>query len=340
MNARMNALLIRMRRLAGHGAWRRAAGFWLLVIAMMIGFNGAAWARSLNGFELKGSLIPIDQIHQGGPPRDGIPSIDRPHFIAADQDYFLQPDSLVIGLTLNGEARAYPIAILNWHELVNDRIGDRSVVVSYCPLCGTGMVFSADVDGQELQFGVSGLLYNSDLLLYDRQRESLWSQIDGEAISGPFKGRKLKLFPSTLTSWQRWKLQHPETELLSTRTGYRRDYLRSPYGDYDSNERIYFPVEFLSRRYHPKERVLGIALGGVQKAYPFAELAKRSGAPILSDKVAGKLLKIEYDLPSRSGRITDQQGVEIAVINSFWFAWYGFHPDTEVWQYPAKAGEH
>ncbi|RDE23063.1 DUF3179 domain-containing protein [Motiliproteus coralliicola] len=300
---------------------------WLFCLASTV-----TTAASLNGFELEGSLIPEEQILSGGPPRDGIPSIDRPRFVDADQDDFLQPESPVIGLSLAGESRAYPISILNWHELVNDRFGDQPVLISYCPLCGTAIVFDARLDGAPVEFGVSGLLYNSDLLLYDRQSESLWSQITGEAVTGARKGQRLTLLPSTLTSWQRWRQQHPETRLLSTDTGFRRDYQRSPYGDYERNGRLYFPVEFLSQRYHPKERVLGVQVGNAYKAYPFVELAKRDDESPLIDELGGQKLRIEYDIQSRSGQVFDQQQRELPVINSFWFAWYGFHPDTDIWR--------
>lgn len=297
---------------------------------LLLLLTSLSFAQGFNGFDLEGSLLPAEKILQGGPPRDGIPSIDQPKFLSAVQGG-LDPASLVVGITLNGESRAYPVAILNWHELVNDRIGTQALVISYCPLCGTALVFNAEVQGQTLEFGVSGLLYNSDLLLYDRQHLSLWSQITGEAISGPKAGQRLELLPAELTTWQRWHAEHPATLILSTDTGFNRDYSRSPYGDYDSNDRLYFPVEFLSQRYHPKERVLGVEIEGVFKAYPFAELAQRETQEPLYDSLAGKLLRIEYDLPSRSGRVFDEAGKELPVINSFWFAWYGFHPQTAVY---------
>lgn len=317
---------------------------WLLWPLMLL--SGYSSGNELNGFDLTDSLIPSNKIYAGGPPRDGIPSIDRPRFIAAGDDQLLQPDSLVIGISIDGISKAYPVAILNWHELVNDQINLQPVVVSYCPLCGTALVYGADNtlasaeggeakvawdSGEVLRFGVSGLLYNSDLLLYDRNTESLWSQITGEAISGPMKGQQLELLPAQLTSWQQWLNVHPKTLVLSTDTGHRRDYRRSPYGDYDSNERLYFPVEFLSRRYHPKERVLGIELDGSFKAYPMAELAKRGEQQTLTDSWGDHQLRIDYDLPSRSGRVFTAEGVELPVINAYWFAWYGFHPKTAVY---------
>ncbi|MFZ0789299.1 MAG: DUF3179 domain-containing protein, partial [Chromatiaceae bacterium] len=171
-----------------------------------------------NGFDLVGALVPVSAILPGGPERDGIPAIDRPRFLPADEAPEVRTGDRVLGLRLDGQARAYPIAILNWHEIVNDRFGDLPVAVTYCPLCGTGMAFRAEAGGKPLQFGVSGLLYNSDVLLYDRQSESLWSQIDRRAISGPHKGERLEALPLEHTTWGDWQQRHPDTLVLSRDT--------------------------------------------------------------------------------------------------------------------------
>ena len=182
-----------------------------------------ACSRSYNGFDVADALIPATQIHLGGPPRDGIPALDEPRFVAAARADFLQPGDAVLGLALHGVAKAYPIAIMNWHEIVNDRFGARAVAVTYCPLCGTGVAFDAHVAGRRLQFGVSGLLYNSDVLLYDRESESLWSQLLMKAVSGPLRGRTLTTLPLTHTRWSAWRQQHTDPLVLSTDPGHRRD---------------------------------------------------------------------------------------------------------------------
>jgi hypothetical protein len=141
-------------------------------------------AQTKNGFDLGDASVPIDQIRHGGVPRDGIPSIDNPKFIdAADAD-FLRGKDRILGVFRNGVAKAYPIKILDYHEIVNDHFGDEAILVSYCPLCYTGMVFSVQGNDVAFDFGVSGLLYNSDVLLYDRETGSLWSQILSKAITG------------------------------------------------------------------------------------------------------------------------------------------------------------
>ncbi|WP_210396774.1 DUF3179 domain-containing protein [Motiliproteus sediminis] len=304
-----------------------------LLVALLL-LPPAAGAATLNGFDLDDASIPADEIRAGGPPRDGIPAIDAPRFVGAAEARFLTPHSRVIGVAINGDARAYPIAILNWHEVVNDRLGDTNLVVTYCPLCGTGVVYRAEQDQRLLSFGVSGLLYNSDVLLYDRETESLWSQLLHGAISGPLKGAELVQLPSLLTSWSDWQRRYPATRVLSTDTGYRRNYERNPYGGYDESLALYFPVAFLSQQFHPKERVLGVERAGVARAYPFSELAKLGNIGELSDQLGDEVVRIRYDAEARSAELLDAGGQPLAAINAFWFAWYTFHPDTEVYRAP------
>jgi len=302
----------------------------ILRAALMLALLFTAFARADdNDFDLRGSLIPADEIHAGGPPRDGIPALDDPKLISASAADFLDPNDRVLGLTLAGESRAYPIAILNWHEIVNDRIGKHPVVVTYCPLCGTGVIFDAAVDGRRLDFGVSGLLYNSDVLLYDRQTESLWSQIKKQAVTGPMKGRRLRALPTTHTTWRAWRASHPDTLVLSTDTGHARNYSRDPYGDYASERGLYFPVSARSNRYHPKEWVLGLELGGEAKAYPFSELSRSDRAEI-QDRVGGRKVEIRFDPANRSATAHAADGEQLPAITGFWFAWYAFHPNTAV----------
>ncbi|MES9970566.1 MAG: DUF3179 domain-containing protein [Candidatus Thiodiazotropha sp.] len=298
-----------------------------------------AWWQSLGladeeiykgGFNVTDSLLPADKILPGGPPKDGIPSIDNPKFIPADKADFLASEDRVLGLAYNGQIKAYPIAIMNWHEIVNDRIGDQPIAITFCPLCGTGIAFKALHKGRPLSFGVSGLLYNSDMLLYDRDTESLWSQIKMQAVSGDFKGDRLQPIALHHTSWSDWVEQYPRTQVLSDDTGFARDYRRSPYGDYETNLAIYFPVDFTAQGYHPKERVLGVNIGGVSKAYPFVELSKTSGR--IKDNVGGQNILIEYGANHKTATALNPEGKTIPTITAFWFAWYAFHPDTQLFQ--------
>ncbi|MCW8907277.1 MAG: DUF3179 domain-containing protein [Sedimenticola sp.] len=275
------------------------------------------------------TLVPVDEIHSGGPPRDGIPSIDRPRFLEVDEKGIPEAGDPVLGLVRDGEAKAYPIAIMNWHEIVNDRIAGEPVVITYCPLCGSGVAFSARVEGNTLEFGVSGLLYNSDVLLYDRKTESLWSQLLARAISGQMRGSELKVLPMMVTSWEEWQRLYPDTRVLSRETGYQRDYDRDPYAGYQDSEGVYFPVSRRDPRFHPKELVYGLEIAGQFKAYPVSRLSM--AGPGAADRFAGEHLDLRFNPSTGSLRILDRQGNELPVIRSFWFAWYAFHPETEVY---------
>jgi hypothetical protein len=307
-----------------------------LFLSLMLVFgsvltSGSLSARTLNGFDLSDSLIYQGHIMPGGPAKDGIPAIDEPEFEAATAAEWLTPESRVLGVVHNGVAKAYPIAILNWHEIVNDRFSGDGVVITYCPLCGSGVVYSARVGERSLSFGVSGLLYNNDLLLYDRQTDSLWSQLHSRAISGALKGSQLVQLPSFHTRWAAWRKLYPDTLVLTRSTGAIRDYRRNPYYGYDDSPRLFFPVEFMSHTFHPKERVIGIELHGVAKAYPFSELAKKGDTGVIDDLLGGVPIQIEYDSEQREGKIY-LAGEELVTTNLFWFAWFAFHPTTEVFR--------
>jgi hypothetical protein len=287
-------------------------------------------AQDKKGFDVSNASIPVSEIKDGGPPKDGIPSIDQPEFKKASAMQ-LDDQTRVLGVKVNGVAKAYPIPIMNYHEIVNDMFADQPVVVTYCPLCGSGIAFDAAIAGERRTFGVSGLLYNSDVLLYDRQTESLWSQIMMQAVSGPMEGKELKMVPTMNTSWGEWRKHNPDTWVLTENTGYQRDYTRSPYQGYEQSAELYFDVEHKDDRFHPKETVVGIEINGQFKAYPFSELEK-SGEEQLKDKFQGQELLINYQQESRSATITNRQGQELPAMTTFWFAWFTFHPETEVYQ--------
>lgn len=307
----------------------------LVLAGIMLGLIACqftASAGSSNGFDLSNTTLPREQILAGGPPRDGIPAISNPKMIPAEEADYLQPDDRIIGVSLNGQSRAYPISILNWHEIVNDEIAGQHIAITYCPLCGTAVAFDATIDGRVTDFGVSGLLYNSDVLLYDRDTESLWSQILGESISGERVGQKLTAIPISHTTWRDWLKRHPQTLLLSDDTGHNRDYRRDPYAGYAQSRSTYFAVNNEAPdTYHPKEIVVGLGVNGVFKAYPFIELDKQ-GKTRFSDSINGSSFKFTWDSENRSITIADAVGKPVAAIQGFWFAWFAFHPDTEVFK--------
>jgi len=306
----------------------------LVCLALGIGATSVRAAApdpaDFNGFDVTGATVPVDAIMRGGPPKDGIPAIDAPKFVAA-KDARLAAGGRVLGVLRGGMARAYPVHLLNWHEVVNDRFGREAVTVTYCPLCGTGMAFEAPPIASQRGFGVSGLLYNSDVLLYDRATASLWSQILQQAVSGPLKGTRLKAIPLTHTSWADWRHRHPDTLVLSSDTGFVRDYHRDPYAGYDKVARLMFDVQHRDDRLPLKEWVLGLQVGGATKAYPFSVLAWRVGADgRLRDSLAGQAVEIRFEPEHQSAEAFDAAGQPLPGVMAYWFAWFAFHPETQV----------
>ncbi len=287
-----------------------------------------AYSQTLNGFNLNKALVNPTEIKKGGPDRDGIPALNYPKFLTANQASFLNDNDLVIGLAEANEAKAYPIGILNWHEIVNDSLNNKPVVITYCPLCGSGIVFNALVNGKALTFGVSGLLYNSDVLLYDKQTESLWSQMMAKSINGKQSGRKLEMLPSDLTTWGQWKEKHPYTKVLSNQTGFSKNYAKDPYQGYTDTDKTYFPVNATSNKVASKERVLGVQVKSGFKAYPYSELAKSDG--VIKDKFKGVEIEIEFDKESNTATLISPKNLNS--VSSYWFAWYAFHPYTKVYR--------
>lgn len=312
-------------------------------------------------------LIPLDKIKGGGPPKDGIPSIDDPVFAGVRDSQFMSDSDTVIGLYINGEARAYPLFILVWHEIVNDTVGDVPVAVTYCPLCYTNQVFERVIDGQEVEFGTSGKLYNSNLLMYDRLTDSYWSQALGLAVKGELTGHELDLVPFDVITWGDWKELYPDTLVLTTDTGHIRSYATDPYGNYYTEPRIMFPVEHSDDRLHPKEIILGFEEDGVYKAFRQSDAESNvvindiigdtsvlvvslysENARAFDRTVDGKILSFEYDADldkifdtltnsewnyeglAVSGDYTGVQLQRIAYSPGFWFEWVAFHPDTLV----------
>jgi hypothetical protein len=303
----------------------------LAISLVLFGCAEPVGTEELNGFVLDAPLIPVAAIEHGGPPRDGIPSIDSPRFVNAEDAGFLDAEDRVLGIELGGHSKAYPVRILNRHEIVNDRLNDQPVVVTFCPLCGSGVAFLAEIDDQSLTFGVSGLLYNSDVLLYDRETESLWSQISRQAVNGPLKGRKLAQLPLEHTTWEDWLERYPDTRVLSEKTGFLfMDYDHDPYAEYKQSNQIWFSVANQDCRLPRKAWVLGVTAGDAARAYPFDTLAKAE-LP-LRDTVGETSVTIEFDAEHRTARALDVDGKALDSIQLYWFAWAAFHPDTTIWE--------
>ena len=234
----------------------------------------------------KNWTIPRDKVLSGGPGKDDIPALDNPKLVIADDVYGeLQDADLVLGFK-NGEiVRAYPRIILDWHEIINDNIGDISLAVTYCPLTGTGIGWNRIIEGSETTFGVSGLLYQTNLIPFDRATGSNWSQILNSSVNGDLIGTNAETIPLIETNWKTWRMLYPKTEVVSLDTGYNRTYGTSPYGDYNSNDNLFIFPTPKDARLPSKERVHTIIDQKFAKAYRFSDF---KNANLIKDKFLGK----------------------------------------------------
>ena len=255
---------------------RPARAATLAALVLLVACSGAS---RKNGFALEPSSVPAREIRRGGPARAEIPALVHPASVAAGAARW-DDDEPVMGVIVNGKARAYPLAMLRWHELVNDQLGGKPILISYCPLCGTGIVYYRRVEGRLYYFAVSGLLYRSDLLMYDLETESLWSQIGAEAVVGPALGARLQWLPSEIALWGGWKRAHADTTVLSDDVGLALNYRRNPYYDYARSPELVAPTNW-DRRYHAKLWTLGIRLpDGSARAYPASEIRDAGGSVV------------------------------------------------------------
>ncbi len=203
--------------------------------------------------------IPKEEVFDGGPGKDGIPALENPTMIDAAQVTFLGDDNLIVGVKNGNEVRAYPHSILDWHEIINDKVGTSEVAVIYCPLTGTATVWGRTINGIVTTFGVSGLLFNTNVIPYDRRTNSNWSQMRLDCVNGSLRDEKAETFHAVETTWKTWKAMFPETKVVSTQTGFSRNYGSYPYGDYRTNQsRFLFPYTPVDTRIPNKERVLGV----------------------------------------------------------------------------------
>jgi hypothetical protein len=323
-----------------------------------------AFDRFLGGgrSERENMKIRLEEIVWGGVRVDGIPSLDDPLLIeAGDADYLLD-DDLVFGVSINGDNRAYPLRIMGWHEMFNETIGGVPVALAYCTLCGAGILFETEVAGRDkpFVFGSSGFLYRSNKLMFDRQTDSLWNQFTGRPVAGPLvdSGIELKIRPVTITSWSRWRERHPDTKVLSLRTGHSRDYGSGVvYRDYFASPDLMFPTIVRNEgSVKRKDFVFGIRDVAAAKAWPIEAFADE---PVINDTVGGRNVVLVGDAATRTVRAFDRKDhvfektddpdylagaggnwtlgedaltgpdgerlVRVPGHVSYWFAWDGYH---------------
>jgi len=268
-------------------------------------------------------------IARPGDVKDVIPSIDNPKYISVEKaDEWIDDNELVLAIIHKGVKRVYPLQILVFHEIVNDHIAGDALLITYCPLCGSGIAYESLINGKEVEFGTSGKLFNSNLVMYDRLTESYWTQIEGKAIVGELTGLELTEISIDTVRWDEWKTEHPDSEILSRETGHLRPYGRDPYGGYYENSNVFFPVENEDNTIHPKTVIFGVEVDGVFKAYKEDDLLKNN---LIEDTVNNVNIKLERD---KAGivKITNlDTEKEIIKERDFWFAWYAFHPDTLIY---------
>lgn len=311
------------------------SGGWVLLLGAVLTLGAAAWqvapvllghaARARGdgknpasyGFDLRTTLVPGSLIVASGVAKDGILAMTGPEHLTIDEadsyvmgrrGRYLVGDDRIIGVALGGESRAYPLRILNWHEVANDTLGGVPIAVTYHPLSEGVVVFDRRCGNDVLELGVSGLLFNSSLLMYDRRPEgageSLWSQLQARAVAGPGASASLHLtvLPCSLTTWDRWRRAHPETTVLAPRRGMSERYERNPYGSYFNSDRLMYPVD-------PLPPAGGLALKARILAVPDGERFR----VVPLDRV-----------PADDGGTAATS----PAFRAFWFAWYATHPEA------------
>jgi hypothetical protein len=287
--------------------------------------------------------VALSEFERGGPGRDGIPAIDEPKFASVDEVDFLERQEPVIEVVVARDARAYPIQILVWHEIVNDTVGGIPVAVTFCPLCNTAIAFDRRVDGRTLDFGTTGNLRSSDLVMYDRQTESWWQQFGGRALVGELTGERLEQVPARIVAWSEFAQAHPDGKVLSRDTGHSRRYGENPYSGYDDvDSPPFFPTKNADdKRLPPKERVVFIERGVDAVAVPFSTLQRRKRIRV---EVGGRSLVVRWRTGVASsldaGNVADGRDVGAAEVREgerlvafdepFWFAVAAFRPNVRI----------
>ncbi len=345
--------------------------------------SGPSALRDMRDASFPTPLVDPELVLSGGPPPDGIPAIDEPRFQRAGAVTWLGDTEPVLALTLGGETRGYPVQVMTWHEIVNDTVGGIPVAVTYCPLCNSGVAFERTVADRVLTFGTSGRLYADNLVMYDRQTESLWPQLTGQASIGTLTGARLRAVPMGAVGWRDFRAEHPDAWVLSRVTGFDRPYGRNPYTGYDEpGSRPFFELPGpVDERLTAKTRVVGVQRGGDVVAVTRDRLAREQvvelsvgGAPLVlwhragqasaldterikdgadigtvaayDPVVAGRRLHFtadadgftDHETRSRwtvlgradDGELAGRQLSAVTHLDTFWFAWVAFHPDTTL----------
>ena len=334
-----------MRRIAQQTGKRvrQACGAALLAAGLAVMLSAAAradpdeWRREWPRTDFSRHAVAYDEIRSGGPPKDGIPAIDKPSFVAAAEAQGLAPREPVISLEIKGDARAYPLRIMIWHEIANDTVGGTPIAVTWCPLCNSSIVFDRRVGGRTLSFGTTGKLRKSDLVMYDRQTESWWQQYGGECIVGALLGTKLRYLPARVESVERFRKRHPDGRILTAPKPITRQYGSNPYAGYDSAARPFLYRGALPDGVPPLARVVSVG----EEAWTLALLRRQgrieSGAIVLTWEPgqSSPLDAAAIDEGRDIGNVVVQRRTERGLVDavydvSFAFAFHAFHPEAPI----------
>lgn len=346
----------------------RKRNAWIFAFAFFLGFLALFWQFKQReryrdsgrlgdgktvesyGFDLSNARVPVATIVPSGVPREGLRSLDLPDFLDADgldslntagRSAFLYGRDRVIGVALNGAARAYPISVLNWHEVVNDTLGGRAVLITWNPLCGAACVY----DRGSAEFGVSGLFHNSNLLVFERgaEKPSLWSQLSGRALTGPAaaRGDSLARLPAALTRWDDWSARHPGSLVLAPDPVWlKQKYGRRPYVSYEGSDRLQYPVQPLPATgdgLRPlKTPMLSVWAGGERRLYPLPLIAARadaSGFWRTEQADVGLEFRIWRGDPAVA-TVLRRDGEPLIAAQAYWFAWFSQEPAATDWLVP------
>ena len=316
--------------------------FWLLASILLACTQASAnpdtWRWQ--GWKTDFSKLSVDprEVMNGGPPRDGIPPIDDPKFVSVAKGSHLTDREPVIGLTIDGDARAYPLQVMTWHEIVNDNVGGIPVAVTYCPLCNAAIVFDARVDGKALTFGTTGKLRKSDLIMYDRSTDSWWQQFVGTGIAGEYNGKKLKMLPARLESWKAFKTRHPEGKVLVPNNPGMRNYGKNPYVGYDVSARPFLYSGSMPEGISPMARVVVVRTDDTNPLVIAMDAIRQAGSMSVSGFAiswqsgqASALDSPEISKGRDVGSITVQRdGVDVPYDVTFAFVAHAFHPDATI----------
>ena len=349
----------RVTTLVRSGWWVAAAGLLVALVILILawqapkdrghGLVGDGRNPTTYGFDLSRSLLPPDAVVASGMPRDGLMALVKPEMLTAagvealnqeGRGKFLLPTDRVVGLEVDGEARAYPVRFMRWHEVVNDVVGGVPVLVTYSPLCDAAVASVRRIDDNVLEFGHSGLIFNSNTLLYDRGPDaatgSLWSQINQRAVVGPAAANEesLELLPAALCTWGQWRETHPDSLVLAPLEHLRRVYKRDPYHSYFGSDILRFPVEPLPATHDLalKERVLILTVNGDEVVFALSRIASAVGADTgrWGTTVGDLPVTIDFDLERGAAlaQLPHAPDRHVASRQAFWFAWYAQNPDT------------